>query len=145
MHSVRVSYRVLLVLASVSVACGQAGKGTERGGVRALGDTAVAIDLAEPLAIFPKFLAMPVASIVPDPAPPDLAQRPVGTGPWRFVSWQHDDQLTFAKNPTYWGGAPLADTLRVRIIPEPLTLAAQFEARPVSVVQIPVRETPPWP
>jgi ABC-type transport system substrate-binding protein len=119
-------------------------KSPELAGVRALGDTAVAIDLAEPLAIFPKFLAMPVASIVPDPAPTDLAQRPVGTGPWRFVSWQHDDQLVFAQNPTYWGGAPLADSLRVRIIPEPLTLAAEFEAQRVSVIEIPFSETARW-
>jgi len=119
-----------------------AGTTTDLAGVRALGDTAVAIDLAAPLAIFPKFLAMPVASIVPDAADP--AQRPVGTGPWRFVSWQHDDQLTFAKNPAYWGGAPLADTLRVRIIPEPLTLAAEFEARRVSVIEIPFSETARW-
>jgi peptide/nickel transport system substrate-binding protein/oligopeptide transport system substrate-binding protein len=121
-----------------------AGTNADLAGVRALGDTAVAIDLAEPLAIFPKFLAMPVASIVPDPAPTDLAQRPVGTGPWRFVSWQHDDQLVFAKNPAYWGGAPLADSLKVRIIPEPLTLAAEFEARRVSVIEIPFSETARW-
>ncbi|HXI32901.1 MAG TPA: ABC transporter substrate-binding protein [Gemmatimonadales bacterium] len=121
-----------------------AGTSPDLSGVRALGDTAVAIDLAEPLAIFPKFLAMPVASIVPDPAPADLAQRPVGTGPWRFVSWQHDDQLVFAKNPAYWGGAPLADSLKVRIIPEPLTLAAEFEARRVSVIEIPFSETARW-
>ncbi len=121
-----------------------AGRSADLAGVRALGDTAVAIDLAEPLAIFPKFLAMPVASIVPDAAPADLAQRPVGTGPWRFVSWQHDDQLVFAKNPAYWGGAPLADSLKVRIIPEPLTLAAEFEARRVSVIEIPFSETARW-
>lgn len=121
-----------------------AGKSTGLAGVRALGDSAVAIDLAEPLAIFPKFLAMPVASILPDPAPADLAQQPVGTGPWRFVSWQHDDQLVFAKNPAYWGGAPLADSLRVRIIPEPLTLAAEFEAHRVSVIEIPFSETARW-
>ena len=121
-----------------------AGTSPDLAGVRALGDTAVAIDLAEPLAIFPKFLAMPVTSIVPNPAPQDLAQRPVGTGPWRFVSWQHDDQLVFAKNSAYWNGAPLGDTLKVRIIPEPLTLAAEFEARRVSVIEIPFSETARW-
>src|SRR5204862_9312 len=84
------------------------------------------LDLAEPLAIFPKFLAMPVAAVVPAPLSPqaDLGQHPVGTGPWRFVAWQHDDYLVFARNPDYWGGAPAADTLTVRIIPEPLTRAA---------------------
>src|SRR3989475_13103195 len=78
-------------------------------------------------------LAMPVASVVPAPPPAELGQRPVGTGPWRLVAWQHDDYLLFARNPRYWEGPPAADTLAVRIIPEPLTRAAEFEAgaRPV--------------
>src|SRR6059036_2558928 len=52
-------------------------------GIELLGDTAVAFELTEPLAVFPKFLAMPVTAIVPFPAPADLAQHPVGSGPWR--------------------------------------------------------------
>src|SRR5437870_3956397 len=107
-----------------------AGRVSDVTGIQLLGDSAVAFDLPEPLAIFPKFLAMPVAAIVPAPLSPqaDLGQHPVGTGAWRFVAWQHDDYLVFAKNPDYWGGAPAADTLTVRIIPEPLTRAAEFEA-----------------
>ncbi|MFC4519014.1 ABC transporter substrate-binding protein [Cupriavidus pinatubonensis] len=27
----------------------------------------------------------------------------IGTGPYRFVAWEHGQQLTFARNPTYWG------------------------------------------
>jgi peptide/nickel transport system substrate-binding protein len=27
----------------------------------------------------------------------------IGTGPYRFVSWEHGQQLTFARNTTYWG------------------------------------------
>src|SRR3989449_9449449 len=119
---------------------------TDVRGIQVLGDTAVAFDLPEPLAIFPKFLAMPVAAIVPAPLSPqaDLGQHPVGTGPWRFVAWQHDDYLVFAKNPDYWGGAPAADTLTVRIIPEPLTRAAEFEAGRLSVMEVPFGETAQW-
>src|SRR5205807_8411364 len=85
-----------------------AGRASDVPGIQLLGDSAVAFDLAEPLAIFPKFLAMPVAALVPAPLSPqaDLGQRPVGTGPWRFVARQHDDYLVFARNPDYWGGAP---------------------------------------
>jgi len=117
---------------------------TEVRGIQVLGDTAVAFDLTEPLAIFPKFLAMPVVAIVPSPAPADLAAHPVGTGPWRFVAWQHDDYLLFAKNLGYWGGAPLADTLSVRIIPEPLTQAAELEAGRLSAVEVPFGEGSRW-
>src|SRR5438874_9119495 len=87
---------------------------------------------------------MPVASVVPAPPPGDLTQGPVGTGPWRFVAWQHDDYLLFARNPSYWGGAPAGDTLTVRIIPEPLTRAAEFEAGRLSAIVVPFGETARW-
>jgi len=121
-----------------------AGTATAVRGIAVLGDTAVAFELTEPFAVFPKFLAMPVASVVPAPVPADLAERPVGTGPWRFVAWQHDDYLLFARNPSYWGTPPEADTLSVRIVPEPLTQAAEFEAGRLSVVEIPFSETRRW-
>src|SRR2546426_674557 len=94
-------------------------RASEVRGIQPLGDTAVAIELTEPLAVFPKFLAMAVAAIVPAPAAPDFGQNPVGSGPWKFVRWQHDDYLIFARNPDYWGGAPQADTFVVRIPPQP--------------------------
>src|SRR5690242_12804448 len=68
-----------------------AGQRADVPGVEVVGDTAVAFTLAEPLAVFPKFLAMPVASVAPDPLPADPGGHPIGTGPWRFVAWQHDD------------------------------------------------------
>ena len=121
-----------------------AGRAPDVAGIELLGDTAVAFTLTEPLAIFPKFLAMPVASVVPSLPPDDLGQRPIGTGPWRFVAWQHDDYLLFARNPGYWGGAPAAETLAVRIIPEPFTRTAEFEADRLSVVEVPFGETARW-
>lgn len=121
-----------------------AGRRGDVPGIELVGDTAVAFTLAEPLAVFPKFLAMPVASVLPEPTPADPGDHPVGTGPWRFVSWQHDDYLQFARNPEYWGGAPAADSLAVRIIPEPLTRAAEFEAGRLSVVEVPFGETARW-
>jgi ABC-type transport system substrate-binding protein len=121
-----------------------AGADSSVSGIALVGDSAVALSLSEPLAIFPKFLAMPVASIVPADPPADLGERPVGTGPWRFVSWSHDDALRFARNPDYWGGAPLADSLEVRIIPDQLVRAAEFEAARLSVVEVPFGETARW-
>jgi ABC-type transport system substrate-binding protein len=121
-----------------------AGHSRDVQGIKLLGDTAVAFTLAEPLAIFPKFLAMPVASVVPASPPTGLGEHPVGTGAWRLVAWQHDDYLRFARNPGYWGGSPVADTLMVRIIPEPLTRAAEFEAGRLSVLEVPFGETARW-
>src|SRR5438034_1130213 len=41
-------------------------------------------------------------------------------------------------------GTPAADTLTVRIIPEPLTRAAEFEAGRLSVMEVPFGETMRW-
>jgi|SRR5579859_429033 len=120
------------------------GRARDVRGIQVLGDTAIAFTLSEPLAVFPKFLAMPVAAIAPSPVAAEFGQHPVGTGPWRFVAWEHDDYLRFARNPDYWGGAPLSDSLTVRIIPEPLTRIAEFLAGRVSVSEIPFGETAKW-
>ncbi|MCU0627603.1 MAG: ABC transporter substrate-binding protein [Gemmatimonadaceae bacterium] len=113
-------------------------------GLRTIGDSVLQVTLEEPLAIFPKLLAMPVTAIVPEKLPPDFAEHPVGTGPWRFVEWKHDDYLRFVKNTTYWGDAPQVDTLVARIIPEPSTAVAEFEAGNVDLLYIPDAETRQW-
>jgi ABC-type transport system substrate-binding protein len=107
-------------------------------------DSTVLLRLEEPLNVFPKLLAMPVAAVVPTPTPRDFDQRPVGSGPWKFVSWSHDDAILLAKNTGYWGGEPKSDSLRIRIIPEPLTQAAEYEAGQLSVVEVPLGETRRW-
>ncbi|MFZ5624906.1 MAG: ABC transporter substrate-binding protein [Gemmatimonadota bacterium] len=120
------------------------GRAREVPGIRVVNDTVVEFTLEEPLNIFPKLLAMPVAAIVPTPTPQGFDQQPVGSGPWRFVSWAHDDEILLVRNPDYWGGPPEADSLRIRIIPEPLTQAAEYEAGHLSVVEIPFGETLRW-
>ena len=121
-----------------------AGDAEDVRGIRVVDDSTVAIEITEPLNVFPKLLAMPVAAIVPTPTPANFDQQPVGSGPWRFVSWAHDDAIVLSANENYWGGRPAEDTLIIRIIPEPLTQAAEFEAGNLSVVEVPFGETRRW-
>lgn len=113
-------------------------------GLAAPDDSTLSVRLDEPLAIFTKMLAMPVAAVVPASIPPNFGEHPIGTGPWKLVTWKHDDFLLFAKNPRYFGGAPKADTLRARIIAEPSTTVAEFESGNVDVIQIPASEASEW-
>jgi peptide/nickel transport system substrate-binding protein/oligopeptide transport system substrate-binding protein len=113
-------------------------------GLAAPDDSTVVVTLAEPLAIFTKMLAMPVAAIVPENVPANFGEHPIGTGPWKLVEWKHDDYLLFAKNPSYFDGPPAADTLRARIIAEPSTAVAEFESGNVDVLQIPASEASDW-
>ena len=120
------------------------GKGKSIPGLSAPNDTTIVIRLTEPFAIFPKLLAMPVAAIVPDSVPANFGEHPIGTGPWKFVEWKHDDYLKFAANPDYFEGRPKADSLMSRIVPEPSTAVAEFESGNVDVLYVPEGETKNW-
>jgi oligopeptide transport system substrate-binding protein len=120
------------------------GTGRTVAGLAAPDDSTVVIRLTEPFAIFPKLLAMPVAAIVPDSVPANFGEHPIGTGPWKFVNWNHDDYLKFAANDQYFDGRPRADSLMARIIPEPSTAVAEFESGNVDVLYVPEGETRNW-
>ncbi|HXC25905.1 MAG TPA: ABC transporter substrate-binding protein [Gemmatimonadaceae bacterium] len=120
------------------------GKDMTIAGLVVLNDSTVRMTLTEPFAIFPKMLAMPVTSIVPQRIPADFGEHPIGTGPWKFVEWRHDDYLLFARNRSYHGGAPNMDSLETRIIPEPSTAVAEFESGNVDILSVPDRETHSW-
>ncbi|GAC1513967.1 MAG: ABC transporter substrate-binding protein [Gemmatimonadaceae bacterium] len=121
-----------------------AGRARVIAGLAAPDDSTLVITLAEPLAIFPKLLAMPVASAVPDSTPANFSDHPIGTGPWKLVEWKHDDFLRFVRNERYYGGAPKAESLLARIIPEPSTAVAEFESGNVDVLEVPEAESRRW-
>ncbi|MEO8621367.1 MAG: ABC transporter substrate-binding protein, partial [bacterium] len=120
------------------------GKSNHIDGLAVPNDSTIVVTLNEPFAIFPKLLAMPVASIAPDNIPANFGENPVGTGPWKLVEWKHDDYLLFAPNTKYWGGAPKADSLKARIIAEPSTAVAEFESGNVDVLIIPQGDIRSW-
>jgi ABC-type transport system substrate-binding protein len=48
----------------------------------------------------------------------DTAIHPMGTGAWKFVSWNKGDQMQMAANPDYWRGKPQIQTLTFRTVPD---------------------------
>ena len=44
--------------------------------------------------------------------------KPLGTGPYRMVEYVKDDRMVFEAHDKYFGGAPVAKKLTVRLIPE---------------------------
>ncbi len=121
-----------------------AGKATSISGLTIENDSTIVIKLTEPFAIFPKLLAMPVASIVPANIPVNFGEKPVGTGPWKLAEWKHDDFVRFVRNDAYWGTKPLQDTLIARVIPDASTAVAEFESGNVDILYIPEAETRQW-
>ncbi|OIO59074.1 MAG: peptide-binding protein [Alphaproteobacteria bacterium CG_4_10_14_0_2_um_filter_63_37] len=53
----------------------------------------------------------------------ELASKPVGTGPYRFGTWERGAQITLTANPDYFGGTVWIDRDRTRVIPD---TASQF-------------------
>jgi ABC-type transport system substrate-binding protein len=48
----------------------------------------------------------------------DIARKPVGTGPFKFVEWVHGDHLTLTRNDDYWGGKPKLEKIVVKTVKE---------------------------
>jgi peptide/nickel transport system substrate-binding protein len=50
----------------------------------------------------------------------EFGQRPVGTGPFRFVEWVRDSQVTLERFGDYWEkGKPYLDRVIYRVVPDP--------------------------
>src|SRR5258708_15017905 len=62
-------------------------------------------------------LIMP-AKALKELGPAKLAERPVGTGPFRFVEWKRDERLVLERNPDYWQGPADVSRVTFRFIPE---------------------------
>jgi peptide/nickel transport system substrate-binding protein len=50
-------------------------------------------------------LIMP-AKALKELGPAKLAEKPIGTGPFRFVEWRRDERLVLERNPDYWAARP---------------------------------------
>ncbi len=52
-------------------------------------------------------------------------QKPIGTGPFKFVSWDRDDKLVMTRNDDYWGELPSGiDGLIWRPVPDDISRVA---------------------
>jgi len=82
---------------------------------------AVKITLTRPYAPFLNAMAVVPFAIVSPKAlkkwGEDFASHPVGTGPFKFVSWERDARIVLEVNENYWGGKPAIERLMFRVIP----------------------------
>jgi ABC-type transport system substrate-binding protein len=89
---------------------------------KAVDDSTVAFQLKHAFAPFLTSLAMVWNGVVSPAAAIKLGKEfrnnPVGTGPFIFKEWRHNDQITLEANKDYWGGAPKVDRLIFKINPD---------------------------
>jgi peptide/nickel transport system substrate-binding protein len=78
----------------------------------------VIFHLSEPYASLLTSMVSPEIGIVPRGSGAEMAQHPIGTGPFRFVSAATDEEIVLERNENYFGGAPKIERLRLRIVPD---------------------------
>lgn len=88
--------------------------------------TTVIFHLREPYAGFLWVIARPAIGIVPAGSGADFSNRLIGTGPFRFVSAEQDDNVVIERNDKYFGGAPKIPRVRFRVVPEAVVRALEL-------------------
>lgn len=62
--------------------------------------------------------------------------EPIGTGPFRFVSWDPGNELVLERNEDYWGTVPNPSTVTFRVVPEESTRLALVERGDAHISEI---------
>ena len=75
------------------------------------------------------FLPNLVFKIVPDGAGRDLRQRPIGTGPYEFVSYTVDDRVQLRAFRDYFEGLPRNRGLVLKIVPDDIMRGLELRKR----------------
>jgi peptide/nickel transport system substrate-binding protein len=64
-------------------------------------------------------------------------KNPIGTGPFKFVSWTKDVKINFTKSPDYWQkGKPYLDGFEFDIIADSMVMAASFKRGEIDAIQL---------
>jgi len=65
--------------------------------------------------------------VVPEGSGREFWRQPVGTGPFRFVSQQIDQNVVLERNPLSWSGAPKIERVRFAVVPDATTESLELE------------------
>jgi peptide/nickel transport system substrate-binding protein len=104
--------------------------------VRKEGDSTVIVTTKRAFGSLPSHLTM--LGMLPQTAAANeevFFQKPVGTGPFKFVKWTHGESINLEANAGYWKpGIPKVERLTVRFIPELSTRVAGLRAGELHVI-----------
>ena len=94
--------------------------------IDALDDATVVFHLKQPQATLLWNLSDGAIGIVPYGSGAELAQHPIGSGPFQFVSAQQDKEVIIEHNQHYWGPQPRIERVRFAVVPDATTRALEL-------------------
>jgi peptide/nickel transport system substrate-binding protein/oligopeptide transport system substrate-binding protein len=109
------------------------GKATDVSGIQVVDPYTIRFVLANPLSVFPFFLAEGCNFVVPKAvasteSESDFSNHPIGTGPFMLQSYQKGVQATFVKNPHYFiKGLPYLDKVITYLDVPPSVIALKVQ------------------
>lgn len=110
--------------------------------VEASGSDRVVITLNAPSKAFIFTLADPTVvgtAVIPQGySATQIAAKPIGTGPFQFLSYSPGSELVLQKFNGYWSAAarPKVDTVRYQVVPQEASLLSAFIANQVDVITL---------
>jgi peptide/nickel transport system substrate-binding protein len=89
-------------------------------------------------------LATGATGIVPEGSGRDFWRNPVGTGPFRFVSQQIDQDVVIERNAESWSAVPKLERVRFAVVPDAITESLELEkgSGDVAVNSLPIDSLP---
>jgi peptide/nickel transport system substrate-binding protein len=99
------------------------------------GDYEASFHLKQPQPAFIALLASGYSPVYPCHVPPqEMRQHPIGTGPFKFVSYKPNESISLVRNADYWrSGHPYLDGIEWQIIPNRSTALLAFVAGQVDM------------
>ncbi|HEX8817670.1 MAG TPA: ABC transporter substrate-binding protein [Terriglobales bacterium] len=89
-------------------------------------ESTVIFHLKQPYASLLWNLSGAAMGIVPYGMTNEIAQHPVGSGPFRFVSQELDKEVILERNDDYWGEKAHLDGIRFAVVPDATTRALEL-------------------
>ena len=81
----------------------------------------VVFHLKEPYSTLPWNVSGGAMGIVPAGSKEEMKEKPIGSGPFRFVSLAQDREVVIERNDGYWGDKPKLRKVRFAVVPDTTT------------------------
>jgi peptide/nickel transport system substrate-binding protein len=76
---------------------------------------------------------LPAIGIIPDGAGTEMSTAPIGSGPYKFISYAEGDTVKLEANKDYWNGAPNIARVHVKIVADNSTRQAELMSGDVDI------------
>lgn len=102
--------------------------------VEVLSPTELRVDLKQPSNDWLYRMTTRVGAMFNQKGVDDLANDPVGTGPYDVAKWTRGDSITLERNDEYWGEEPFFETVTLKYFQDPTALNNALLSETIDVI-----------